>query len=188
VADADLPRCLSFPPATASHSPMTGPSAYAVDRSRRAARSGAWTRPHPPTGTGPVFPNRAIGSIRHRAPSGPATPAPRSSAPSGSDTDRRGSSSPPTTERTTSSDSQLVACLRRHERFGEPVASSRMRHWLRRNGSSSGGLRQRSGVSPSPSPRAGDARSCSSRRDPPAGAPRRQARVRVAHSPPRRAQ
>ena len=35
--------------------------------------------------------------------------------------------------------------------------------------------------------RTGDVRSCSSRRNPPAGAPRRQARVRVAHSPPRRA-
>ena len=43
---------------------MTGPSACAVDRFRPAARSGAWTRPDPPTGTGAAFPSRATASIR----------------------------------------------------------------------------------------------------------------------------
>ena len=94
MADADLPRCLTFPPAISSRSPMTGPSAYAVDRFQPAARSGEWTRRHPPPGTGPDFPNPATASIRSRAPFVPATPGPRSSAPSASDTDRRDSSFP----------------------------------------------------------------------------------------------
>ena len=94
MADADLPRCLTFPPATSSRSPMTGPSAYAVDRFQPAARSGEWTRRHPPPGTGPDFPNPATASILSRAPFVPATPGPRSSAPSESDTDRRDLSFP----------------------------------------------------------------------------------------------
>ena len=102
MADADLPRCLTFPPAISSRSPMTGPSAYAVDRFQPAARSGEWTRRHPPPGTGPDFPNPATASIRDRARFVPATPGPRSSAPCASDTDRRGSSSRPTIECTTS--------------------------------------------------------------------------------------